>query len=60
MLCHIVKSSLMKSRTPLHYNLQKKSNVFSFWNVRDQLRKRMKLHEGFMNSMYSKLVWDEM
>jgi hypothetical protein len=51
MLCHIVKSSFMKSRTPLHYNLQKKSNVFSFWNFRDQLRKRMKLQKGFMNSI---------
>jgi len=60
MFCHIVKSSFMKSKTPLHYTLQKRSNVFSFWNVKDQLRKRMKLHKGFMSSMYSKSVWDEM
>jgi hypothetical protein len=60
MFCHIVKSSFLKSRTPLCYNLQKRSNVFCFWNVRDQLRRRMKPHKGFIHSLYNKSVWGEM
>jgi hypothetical protein len=60
MFCHIVKSSFLKSKTPLRYNLQKRTNVFCFWNVRDQLRRRMNLPKGFMSSLYNKSMWGEM